>query len=512
MRIDPRFLVAGCFLLTLLALTPAQTARAESDIEAAVAAARRERVERLAQIALDAHAGGLHGTRDEIYEAVLELDPDHAAARKRLRYRKDGDGWSRRGKYRRPKDRPRKDAADRIPAARSAHDAWWKETLLALFRKAHEAKAEATAEALRLEALELMPDNRELRAATGEVEVRKGSASRWVLPETQAGLARRRALLEAARKAVQALPKPTRSAIEKHEQHEGVTWNRALAGAGVRIVGGAESSELERGYEIAGSTPAVFEAVFGVRPRYPKGQGRYEAGYPVYVASSREEGDAYVRGEPGITERDLAYLLKLNSSYLVHRPGIVLKGRTTERRMEGLSRTTCGLFISYELGLHSRSKGAWALQAVRHYLAWLQVRRRQLFLAQDTRGARYDRGEPDVPDWKTRIKDDTTDWHALAAEALRSMKPSDVALMLGKGINQLDTRDVLAGYGFVVYAIEARPEQATAFLKALAKPEGTTIDAIFEKHLGATPEKLRPKLLRWLDEMAELADDPGSPR
>lgn len=509
MRIDSRYLLAACFLLCL---PLAATARAESEIDAAVAAARRERVERLAQIAVAAHKGGLHGTRDEIYEAVLALAPDHVDARKRLRYRKDGEGWSRRGTYRRPKDRPRKDAAERIPALRSAHAAWWKETLLALFRKAREAKADATAEALRLEALELMPDNRELRAATGEVQVQKGNASHWVLPETQAGLARRRALLEAARQAVRALPKPNKSAIEKYEQHEGVTWERALAGSSVRIIGGAEASELERGYEIAGSAPAVFEAVFGVRPSYPKGQGRYDAGYPVYVASSREQGDTYVRGEPGITERDLAYLLKLNSSYLVHRPGIVLKGRTTERRMEGLSRTSCGLFISYELGLHSRSKGAWALQAARHYLAWLQVRRRQLFLAQDTRGARYDQGEPDVPDWKTRIKDDTTDWHALAAEALRSMKPSEVALMFGKGINHLDTRDVLAGYGFVVYAIEARPAQATAFLKALANPEGTPIDTIFEKHLGAPPERLRPKLLRWLDEMAELADAPGSPR
>ena len=37
-------------------------------------------------------------------------------------------------------------------------------------------------------------------------------------------------------------------------------------------------------------------------------------------------------------------------------------------------------------------------------------------------------------------------------------------------------------------------------------------DKIFEKYLGGSPKQLLPHLLKWLDEMATHATEPGPPR
>ena len=52
---------------------------------------------------------GLAGERDRIYESILQLDPDHARARKGLRYERDKEGaWVRKRSYRAPRNRSQK--------------------------------------------------------------------------------------------------------------------------------------------------------------------------------------------------------------------------------------------------------------------------------------------------------------------------------------------------------------------------------------------------------------------
>ena len=51
----------------------------------------------------------LLGERDRLYASILELDPDHARARKQLKYTRDEQGtWIRKRTYRAPKNSSRK--------------------------------------------------------------------------------------------------------------------------------------------------------------------------------------------------------------------------------------------------------------------------------------------------------------------------------------------------------------------------------------------------------------------
>ena len=108
--------------------------------------------------------------------------------------------------------------------------------------------------------------------------------------------------------------------------------------------------------------------------------------------------------------------------------------------------------------------------------------------------------------------DPAVDWHTLAAEVLASMQTADLHLTAGKDINNLDSRDLLAGYGLAVFVIEAHPDRSTAFFRDIGSQERIDLDGVLRKHFHKDLDALRPHLLRWLREMGELAPPAGPVR
>ena len=88
------------------------------ELSAALAAVRKDLILRLDELVDEAQQRKLYLQRDHIFTALLELDPDHKAARRALAYRSDRDGNWERGRYREPSDRGKEGALEEFTVQR----------------------------------------------------------------------------------------------------------------------------------------------------------------------------------------------------------------------------------------------------------------------------------------------------------------------------------------------------------------------------------------------------------
>ncbi len=498
-------------LLPLLLLGTAAVHGEDPDTAARWAAAKSQAVRRLEMLARMAHRERLLAVRDRIDEEILLADPDHEEGRTRLGYRKQDGEWERAKGWRPGRDRGSEEAARRLQSALEAHDAWWRDQILTLAPAAREAKDGPTLRGILAVASASWPEDADVRALAGQVRYEGGEKPVWVLEDTAMGLANRARYLAAARAAARAVAPPRPGQIESFDRHGSFDWPRVLQGETTRVLGTVPEEELRRHHEIAEAASGVFRAVFGTCPSLPPVTGSYGRGYPIYVASSKKEGNAFLAAEPGGTERTMAFLRPLVAAHLQKRQGLVVKGDAEATRYEATSAMVLGVYRAFALKQYITGHGAWASEGLSFYLRWLQVRTRSIGLVVDET-SRYGRSQPGVPTWEGRVADQGADWHALAAAAIRDLGLRDLHGMAGRNANTLTTKEMLAGYGLSAYVVEAHPEVATAFFTDVSEQQEVDLDAIFEKHLGGPLDAVLPHILQWLDEMAKAAPPPGPTR
>lgn len=502
----------SALLVVLLLLLGTTSLRAkEGSIQEDWTTAVVEAVKRLEGLAKQAHSRKLYQSRDALCERLLSLDPEHAEARAWLKYKRRDGAWVRK-RYTQPKDRGSKAAALEQEQADKAWLSWWRQELLDVYEAAREAKDRRTQASVLEAARVWLPDEPEFRALAGEVRYEQGGKARWILRDSQRALKNRARYLLEARNAARAVPDPKPGQLEQIDRGGQFSWPVVIQGKTVRLLGNVSKQEMALHHQIAESAAAVFRSVFGQRGQLPSVQGRYSAGYPLYIASTLKSGNAFMASEPGVTKRDMEFLQSLVATYLGKRPGGLVKSDDEETRLEATSRTLQGEFQVRRLAQSTASKGAWASEAVTHYLAWLQVRTRRIFTVADKQGGRYTQPGPGVPTWEERMADQSVDWHHLAAEAIGALSVPDLHRMAATDGNDLKTLEMLAGYGLAVFVLEAKPERSVAFFHDVASQQQVDLDVVLKKHLGKDLTTLRPHLLRWLKEMGDLSPAPGPVR
>lgn len=505
-------LLAG--LLAVLAL-PARAD--ENELRAQQAALDRAATLELEALARWCIKKKLFGKRDEVYERLLQFEPDHKEARKRLKYERGEDhAWVQSERYKRPRNHSKTgqvEAEAKLAAileqhvrglialcgeARSIADLLWARSTLAALHTQHPAR-EDIAPAERDLALRYLAATREkalvkemvetgawlterygtdlvVRDALGEVE----RETLWLLREsarTLDGVAGLDAVVAEAAKTKPAASEPT--AVEAKIE---LPWTPAVATQHVRVAGTAKAEHLAKVATACETAGALFAKALGTAPVWRQD-------LTVYVFATKGERETFLKGFPTVDNPTLKHRAQLD---LVYADGSTLAvrnvlpiGQLDLAVNEVLNQMISDTFLDSETPL------AWHAEGLSRYLAWkLTGTRMAISVSNKYAGHAKDRAVPDAH----------AGWLAHVRKHL-AKQPAGLQLLLGKRTDAITARDAVLAYGFAIYLIEGHDGLAGEFLKLHWKTKD--VDRACRGLLGNPRAVVEHRMKRWLDEVIE---------
>ncbi len=458
-------------------------ASSPGEASAAWARATARLLAELLEVADAAHAGRLFGVRDEAYLRVLDLEPQHALALKRLKFvRGPAGAWAPPPRFKPGPNLTRvglEEARARLAAALHGWAAQAEEL------HPHLPPAEAGAALERV--LGLAPEAPAARRLNEEVPDPERPGA-WLLAETPPGRVRRQALVEAARAALAAAPAPVEARPTREEAALGVAWAYAGQGPRVRVLGTVARAELETEARLAHAAFDLYAAAFGREPP-PLERAR------LLVLEDPADRDRLLGRWPDLPPKDRDWYARLQSFWLRGSTTLAIVARDEARRREWAARQPLLALLRSGWGVDGRA--GWAYEGLSLYLGWTLSGERQTYLVRRTGYAEARAAEQEAL-WR-RLGEPGTDWFAEARAALGAAGGDDLALLLGKPVETMDARDRLLSFALWAWLIEARPAVAVAWLADLkAARDAPAPDLI--RRLGTTPALLAARLARWLGE------------
>lgn len=519
-------LVLSC----LLCLVPlAASARADDQTgssapEALHAKAVAAHAEQLAALAAWCQKKGLYAVRDEVYETLLDYDPEHTQARKRLKYKQVDGAWVQSERYKRPKNfkpqhlptyearRAEVDAAFAealaavFAACRSPVELAWAENVAARWARTRPEDpapkaARRTLAMRRYEALwtagraeemaevasalrETFPVDGAIRELLGE----RAHGERWLLKETVTAKARRATLEQAAKRALEATEGIAAAELAKTDYMLGLTGLSALESEHIRAVG-TIGEEALRAYVIAmqGAGP-FFQQAVGTAPVRRKT-------LVSYLLAKPDELDALLDRYPGLDPK-FAEQQKQHGLHVFWADGRTLCAGPIppEAQRELCLGVLFMVFLADTwFGVDAPMPG-WLDEGIARHLAFLMTGTRFGIAV----GGRYGGKDPTVA---RNVPDAHGNWLKAAQARLGKLPSWDLRLLLGKGIDAYTARDSMIAYVLAVYLLEGRPDDVTAFLERLGKGEDPGLAS--RGALGMPLPILEHRLRRFLAEIAQ---------
>ena len=134
------------------------------------------------------------------------------------------------------------------------------------------------------------------------------------------------------------------------------------------------------------------------------------------------------------------------------------------------------------------------------------VRRRGVYLTRELVGTRltwYVKPseylvEEDDNALRARMLDTRSNWMNEALKVLESEERPNLALLLGRDVNQLTTEDLLYSYVLCAYLLEAEGDRFPRILTKIG--EGSPSVEVLEEVLELSLPKLEERVIRWLKE------------
>lgn len=459
-------------VMVAVALLALRAPVAAQDLAAERRALRARFVGEVEELARWAQGHRLYLQRDRMYAALIALQPDHAEARRFLRYRRTKNGWERK-EYSEPEDRGAESLAD-YGARRAALEAEWRTALDELAER-YPAEGGGNRAWLHDEILILAPDDAQARDERGEVRSEEG----WILGETVAGRARRAHLLGLAAE-LRAVPPICESSSPTASVLPG--WRAARVPA-ARVVAADLNAEAMHILALSQGAAALFRDVFGEAPILPEE-------LTVCVLDGPAARREFLARNTDARVRSLA--AEHDSLWLPQSPTLVLCADSAEaRRGHGVRQLLRRMLAdSYGLG----SEAAWVVEGFALRLGELVT------------------GEPDfvrnagLPLDAASWPKGESPWHA--AHALLARQPGPrIARLLELRAEDLRRDDLLLSYALACYLMEARPQRLARLLDELgngARIEDAPETAeILERELGFPLDALDARLARWAAEMGE---------
>jgi hypothetical protein len=442
--------------------------------DAPLAQARSELIRGLFALAEWANKNELFLQRENLWRAVIALEPENAEARKALRCARDVTGkW---------KDPPARDLKDRKPAAmpefaqkRSALVSVWTTQVLAQLEreKADPARrAAACAEILRLD-----PDDEAVHALQGELRGPKG----WVLRESAGAEARRNELSACIQEARKSPPKT--EALQPAAQDTALlpAWKIGYTCEGVRLLVQTSEAEAQELLGTEHALRALLAAVCG-KPLAPS------PGFSAYVVTDASDCDKLLGGVTDAAPADLQVWRNSPGFGVPHRAAVVAWDKDQKRRLDCFTRHLAANCLYANFGVDARQ--GWILDGLGIYLTQRLTGTRATWF-------RPDRADDDHA-LRARILLDTSNWMEEAQQLQQAGSAPKLAELLAKPLGSLTLEDMVFSTAFSAYLVEGQPKALPEILARIGLG-GSAPESIANVTGRPLPE-IEARFKRWLAE------------
>ena len=433
----------------------------------------RASVERVEELVDWTQERRLYLERDRLCEALIALAPDHAEARKFLRYKRTKEGWERES-YRAPQNRSAQGLAE-FEGLRAELVALWRDELGALHARFEAELSEAEREHLWDDLLILAPDDAEARSQRGEVRASSGA---WVLQETEAARARRAHLFERATALAAAEPAIAEVATAQDEAAMG--WESALASDDVRLFGSCESPEARIILRDAQAAVTLFRDVFGEVPILP-------SDFTLYVLSSEPAKGTFLAKHPRADETVRWAARDLDGAWLRGAEALAIWHADREARLQQIVRETIQHMLVRSYGLDPQE--AWALEGFGLLLAELATNRPDLEVHAPKTSVE--------PRAKAR-KENQDLWSAARDVVTRGDRP--LGALLERPREEFAREDVLHAYAFARFLCEAHGKRLARLLDDLGNGDVPAAEGLRDV-TGLELAALEHRFERWVAEL-----------
>ncbi len=423
-------------------------------------------------------ANNLFAERKRALELVLELEPDHAGARKLLGHTRDKAGnWappSRPKSFRDFEGPAREEAPARFAALRSGY----LDAMLALLDEPGLAPAQR--QALAADVLRLDPENQRVHGLLGEVKSDKG----WVLPETVRAAMRREELRALVRTGLESAPPARPCELSEREGRFELPF-RAVATPAVRVVGTVEEQELLRMAQALHALEHLLRGALDMKGGLP-------AGCTVFLLADPAQKGAFLEHHPAIRPAERALYEPLEGAGIQGTSDFVFWTGDSQRRIDGIVRLVLGYLLTgaFEVTVEH----GWAYEGFGIFLTRSLVRTRMTWLAQPDELS----GKGDGFELRQRLIDPETNWVDEGYQLLTGGRAPPLAELFEKSAHQLTTEDVLLAYTLATYLLEAQADKTPVLLGKLGR--GLPGARALSEGLGMEPEDFQRHLCRWLSE------------
>ena len=491
----PSLELSGESVVAVASTTSTATATPGADeLDAALAAVRRDFVQGLEELVREAQKRKLYLQRDQLYSAMVELDPDHRAARRALSYRRDRDGNWERGRYREPADRGEEGALEEFSALRASRLGSIRKHMLEIVSRPAVSPARRERELRSWVALD--PEDEELRAALGE---RRGPQGRWLLADSVQALARREELRRLVAHARESVPEPVPWRMPAALVDQGIPWTVALRTRDARIAGTVEQAEIRADLDALFVLWKILDVAVKPAPLPRDGPRRiitdWHERFTAYVLGSTRHVPLLLDGFPELTPTERELFQQLITGWL--RVGYVLGvwGQGELARRDSLARQVAGRWINESYGVSPRH--GWVWEGLGLYLAWHAVGTRLTFFVRLGAYVQDNQG----PNLSKELRAEDADWYGLLADLLATDRPPKLAFLLGKDVNGMDERELLLAHGLAAWLVEARADVAPEIFGRVGLGENSA--RVLEEVLGMRLPQLERHLARWADEVRD---------
>ena len=476
------------------AVTQSAATAPASDFTRRKESAGRERIAALATLAELCHTNKAYLQRDKAYEALLVLDPEHAVARKTLRYQKDRKTglWSRRG-YVAPKD-TKGAFIDQALTQRAELDALYAAFMLDLIDEFAAELGPAPRRAELQALLASAPDDERTRAALGFVAVERQGQRHWVERTTVEAAARRYTIADAVEKARAAVPALERGAARQSETEWGIPWAMVLQTDRARVLGVNRDGEAElevitrHGHLLWD----VLRVLCGLRMRAP-------LDLAIYDVEDGAHKESLIAKHPRITDRQRELYPRLSSGWLGSAPHLALWAPEAAIRVECATRQFTSWYLTDGFGV--QGKHGWITEGFGLYLSQLICGTRRTFTVVQSRYV-----DTTEPNFEHRLGEPDADWFADSLTVLQAAPPTRLASTLGKDPNEMTRADIVLAYTLASYLIEGHgADTVRKILSRIGGDESVSSTVALEETLQTTLPELQQGLQRWIQSVGAQA-------
>ena len=433
--------------------------------------------ERLEALAAWCQERRLYAERDRLYERLIGLAPEHAQARRHLKYRKTREGWKRE-RYRAPKNYGSEELGE-VARRLTQLEQEYREDLLALFERFDGEVGCEGGQRILDDLLVVVPDDPEARERRGEV--RLGPSGDWVLRETAVGRGRRALLASRAREIV-AGEIAVESCAPAGEEAT-LAWKAALAADHLRLLATCDEREAAGILRRSEGAARVFALVFDEEPSLPRD-------YTVYVLACRGTKRRFLQAHPRVDAAVRAQSGRLDSVWIPSTSALAVWSTSEEMRADQVVRQTVQRMLADTYGIGSDH--AWAYEGFGLYLCEL--------VTGSGDAVRNASSRQDAERWKKGL-----DLWEEARGLVASGERPDLRALLTRGLDELSRAEVLLSYALARYLIEGNGDGVPRLLDDVGR-SGRSAAHCLELSLGVEPELLEERLIRWILETSAIAD------